>query len=30
MTNKCEFAKKLHVNDTLKPKISKLSYAPPT
>ena len=23
MTNKCEFVKKLHVNDTLKPKILK-------
>ena len=30
MTNKCEFVKKLHVNDTLKPKISKPSYTPPT
>ena len=30
MTNKCEFVKKLDVNDTLKPKVSKLSYAPPT
>ena len=29
MANKCEFVKKLHVNDTLKPKILKLSYTPP-
>ena len=30
MTNKCEFVKKLHVNNALKPKVSKLSYTPPT
>ena len=29
MASKCEFVKKLHVNDTLKPKILKLSYTPP-
>ena len=30
MTNKCEFVKKLDANDTLKPKISKLSHTSPT